>query len=442
MKTHKGRRFDVTATTRKTVVLVATFALLLPGLTFGAGFALFEHGNRGMAMAGAMTGLADDASAVYWNPAGLVFQQDKGKQLVGGFTLIAPEQDFTGESPFPGTGYTASQESQLFYPLHSYFVMPINPNTSLGFGLLTPFGLGTHWDEDYAGRFLSKRANLMTFDFTGVISLRATDNLAVAVGVDYVVGTIDLTRQAGIFDPFSQRVVDVGQAHLYTDGFGNSAWGWNASFLAKLGGGWTFGGRYRSGFKIDFEGEGSFTQYSTGNPELDAIVAATLPFDENVPIETYIDFPDVWHVGLAWSNETWTVAASYGSMGWSSFQELPVTFTTRPDLSSTVLELYEDSNQYRIGLEYRASENLAFQAGYLFDETPQPIESMSPLLGDTDRPGYSVGISVGSRRIRTDIGYLYIPMDNRSTEGIQLDGYNGSYEGNAHLLGATLTLSF
>jgi long-subunit fatty acid transport protein len=40
------------------------------------GIALSGVGTRAKAMGGAMRGLADDASAMYWNPAGLSFLDD------------------------------------------------------------------------------------------------------------------------------------------------------------------------------------------------------------------------------------------------------------------------------------------------------------------------------------------------------------------------------
>ncbi len=44
-------------------LLVAAALLIIPSLTWGSGFALFEHGNRAMAMGGAFTAVADDPSA-------------------------------------------------------------------------------------------------------------------------------------------------------------------------------------------------------------------------------------------------------------------------------------------------------------------------------------------------------------------------------------------
>jgi long-chain fatty acid transport protein len=129
-------------------------------------------------------------------------------------------------------------------------------------------------------------------------------------------------------------------------------------------------------------------------------------------------------------------------MGWSSFQELPIVFPEHPFLNSTVREDYDDTDQFRLGAEYRHSDRWAFQAGLLYDETPQPIESMSPLLGDGDRTGISIGCSMIHGHMRSDVGYMFLMFDDRSTGGMNFDGYDGRYDTMAHLLGATLTLTF
>lgn len=432
----------MTTPTRKPLLLAAAVVALAPALTWGAGFALFEHGNRAMGMGGAFTAVADDPSALYWNPAGAAFQLERGVQVMAGTTFITAAQDFYGESPYPGDGYQASQKTQYFYPPHFYIIYPMSDRLSVNFSLNTPFGLGTWWEEDFAGRFISKRVDLKLFDFSPSVSFKLTDNVAVSLGADYAIGQIDLTRNIGFINPYTQQLADVGQVHLYTDGMSNDGWGWNASVYAELGSGFSVGALYRSGIDVDYEGYGSFTQYATGYPDFDAVLASVIPFGDDVPLTTAIDFPDYYAIGLAWAHEQWTISASYGAQGWSSFQELPINFPENPQLSDTVEELYEDTSQYRFGVEYRASGTWAFQGGLLFDETPQPPESMSPLLGDGDRTGLSIGISWTHGSMRADAGYMYLMFDERSTGGASLDGYEGSYETLAHLLGASLTLTF
>ncbi len=423
-------------------LLVVAALLVMPSLTWGSGFALFEHSNRAMAMGGAFTAVADDPSALFWNPAGMAFQTDKGIQVMFGVTLIAPEQTFYGESPYPGEGYTADLVDQTFPPAHLYVGIPVNDRLEVGFSVTNPWGLGTEWDDDFLGRYISRKADLMNFDLGVSMAYQLSEKFAFGIGVDYVMSTLEIERTVGLINPFNQQLTDVADAKMGSTGI-NSGFAWNVGLLWKIGGGFTLGGVYRSGFTIDYEGDGEFNQVLTGYPEFDAVIASFLPVDEKVPITTSIEYPDFWTIGLSWQNEKWTLSGQYGVMGWTSFDELAIIFPENPELSSVVPENFEDAAQYRIGGEYRASQHVALQLGYLFDETGQPIESMSPLLADGDRTGYSAGFSYYTDRFRLDLGYLYITNDGRSTEGGSYDGYNGRYDDSkAHLAGATFTIKF
>ena len=422
-------------------LLVAVALLIMPSLTWGSGFALFEVGNRAMGMAGAMTAVADDPSALFWNPAGMAFQTDEGVQVMFGVTFIMPEQTFTGSAPYPGEGYTDSQIEQTFFPAHFYLGIPVNDRLEVSFSFFSPFGLGTEWDDDFLGRYIAKKTDVFVFDLGVSMAYPLSERFAFGIGIDYMIVDIELSRDIGLINPFNQRLTDVADVRLKSDGI-NSAWAWNAGLLWKIGSGFSLGAMYRSEFSITGEGNGTFTQIPTGYPEFDAAVGSFMPFDGDVPIEATIDFPDYWMIGLAWQNEKWTLSGQYGVMGWSSFQELPIIFPENPEFSSVIAQNYEDAYQYRFGLEYRANQHWAFQLGYLFDETGQPVESMSPLLGDGDRTGYTAGLSYYTDRFRLDVGYEHIKTDGRSTDGNSLDGFDGFYEGNANLAGATVTIKF
>lgn len=432
---------------KRQVLMTAAVLALLPSLSWGAGFSLFEAGNKALGMGGAFTAVADDPSAFFWNPAGMAFQIEEGTQLMAGVTFIAPSQDFTGSAPYPGDGYTASQKEQVFFPPHLYWVKPLNDRINFSLGFFTPFGLGTWWDqEDFAGRFISKKADLMVFDLGGQVAWKVCDRFAIGVGVDYMIATIELKRNVPFINPYTQSVVDVAEADLQSDGFANHAWAWNAGFMVKLGAGFSLGGVYRSDFTVKgTSAYAEFTQYMTGYPDFDATVAATIPFDEKPDVYTELNFPDYWQVGLAWSNEKFTVSGQYGVMGWSVFQELAIEFPDYPELDSVVRENYDDSKQYRFGFDWQATRMWAFRVGYGFDETPQPIESMSPLLSDGDRDFYSAGIGFTSKRNiwGFDVGYEYLTMDERSTEGRSYDGFDGLFhDGGAHLFGASFRWKF
>lgn len=413
--------------------------LLVPTFVFGAGFALFEHGARGVAMAGAFGATADDPTALYYNPAGIAFLD--GTQAASGAYFISLASDFDGADPYPGRDYSASQKSQIFYPPHAYLTGRLSENLRWGIALNAPFGLGTWWDDDFAGRYITKRADLKVFNLNPNLAYRLSDNAALAVGLDYYVASIDLTRSIGAINPYTQKVAEVGQAHLYSDN--NTGLGFNIAFLGKLGRGVSLGLGYRSRVKVYFEGNASFVQFPTGYNDFDAIVGRQIPFDRNPEVESQIEFPDEIRLALGWRNDRWGVELDLMKLGWSSFTELPITIKGYPALSSVRPEHYEDSLTYRFGVEYKKSATWAWQFGFLYDETPVPTESVSPLLPDADRIGLSIGFSKQlNERMRLDVGYLHLDFPRRSTEGKDHDNFNGTYENQAELLGFTVVYKF
>jgi long-chain fatty acid transport protein len=261
-----------------------------------------------------------------------------------------------------------------------------------------------------------------------------------------MIGTIALHRNIPFIDPYTQSVIDVAEVELKTDDLSNNAWAWNAGFLWKIGAGFSLGGVYRSDFTIKgTSASAEFTQIPTGYPDLDATVAGALPFGENPKVETAIAFPDYWQVGIAWQNEKFTISGQYGIMGWSSFETLDIEFPDYPELNSSTPENYEDSEQIRFGIEWRVSRMWALRAGYVYDETPQPIESLSPLLADGSRDGYSAGLGFTSKKNTWgfDIGYEYLVLEDRSTEGRSFDGFDGTFHDSmAHLAGASFFWKF
>jgi long-chain fatty acid transport protein len=420
----------------------AAVLLMVPSLSLGAGFALFEVGARSFAMGGAFVAVADDPAALFWNPAGLAFQTHEGNQFMLGVTVIAPEQDFSGQSPYPGDGYFTSQVKQEFYVPHLYLVTPLGDRTSFGLSILAPFGLGTWWEDDYAGRFISKRVDLEAFDISPNLAFKLTQYLSFGIGVDYRMSTIDLKRDVPLVDPFTQQVVPVAEAHIYADGTGNDGWGWHAGFLADLGKGFSFGVSYRSEVTVQYEGEAEFTQFLTGNPYLDGLVQASIPFDETINGVTEINFPDQWAVGLAWSNEKWTLTTQWSRMGWSVYEELSLVFPQNPEFNETLEENFVDSDKYAAGLEFRASPHWRFQLGYEYDNTPQPISSMTPLLGDANRRVYTVGVGWQGKRFWLDFAAQLVSGEERSTEGWSNVGFDGTYEATSPLFATSLGWKF
>jgi long-chain fatty acid transport protein len=424
----------------KTPALFLAIALIA-STAFPAGFSIFEQGAKATAMGGAFAAQADDPSAIFYNPAGLGFQRHYSI-MVGTTVISILKQDFRGANPYPGVGTSAKGEHTTFFPSHLYLVVPVTERVNFGFGVFTPFGLGVRWQnpETFSGRFVAQNSVLRTFSFEPVFSFRATDTFSIAAGAEYRLSYVQLERNQAAIDPFTNSAVDVAHIKLKSDNA--HAWGWNAGILWKPDPHFSVGLSYRSKMTIDYSGKAKFTQRPTGDPAFDALVATELPAGA-ISTTTSIDFPAIVTTGVALKSPEHGCTLEFDAdwMQWSQFRTLNILFPNHevPDVGRN--EDWKDAWSYRVGFE-KTFHALALRAGFLYDQNPQPDKSVSPLLPDADRIGYSLGLGYNTERWGLDIADLYLPFHHRSTNGVSQDNYNGSYEKTANLFSLSFRMSF
>jgi len=413
---------------------------LAPSALHAAGFAIFEQGARGMGFAGAYSAQTSDPSAIFHNAAGIAFL--KGNHLYLGGTLIAPSSDFTGDSPYPGAGVTEKGDAGIIVPPAADYSHQLSERFVVGIGLHVPYGLRTRWtnrETTYTGRFISKEAEVRSISINPTLAYKLADRLAVGGGLDIRLSSVSLKRNAAAVDPFTFGVRDVAAVDLQGDRATDL--GFNLGILAKPTEALAIGASYRHKVAVDFSGAATFTLLPTGNPQLDGAVAARLPSGD-LPVTTRIEFPSIVELGMSYDFGDWTVAADVDFQQWSSFDRLPLSFEGRPDLSTVVEEDYENSRIYRVGIERRIGENWAVRGGYYFDETPSPAASVSPLLPDADRHGLALGFSYRAGSWSVDVANWYLIFKQRSTEGVNRDNYNGTYDNSAELFAVSVGKRF
>jgi long-chain fatty acid transport protein len=419
-------------------VALLSLALAVPDAS-GAGFSIFEQGAKGMGFAGAFTAQANDPSAIFHNPAGIAWL--KGTQVYFGGTVVRPHSDFAGAVPFPGPSVTEKSDAGVVVPPTFYLTRSMGGKTAVGVGVMTPFGLKTKWasPNTYSGRFLSQEAELKGIAINPTVATQLSDRVSIGAGLDVRFSKVKLRRRVPTFNPFTLRAVDAAQVELNSDW--DTALGFNAGLLFKAADNVSFGASYRHKVKSSYKGQGTFGLLDTGSAPLNAAVATVLPSGD-IPVETGIETPGIATFGIAVKQDDWTVESDVVWYQWSTFNRLPITFPTRATLSSVVEEDYQNSWQYRIGVERHFSDKFSGRAGYFFDFTPAPAASVSPLLPDASRHGFCLGASWLVGRVRVDAGSWYLKFVERSTEGLQRDQYNGTYNSNALTFGLSFGYTF
>ncbi len=406
----------------KKIVLVLLISISVSSI-YGSGFQLNEHGARAMAMAGAFTGLANDPSAIYFNPAGIT--QLEGLHFSAGVTLISPKSTFRGPSPAI-TEYKV--KDQLFTPINFYATYQISEKLFAGLSVNNQYGLATEWDDNWVGKELAIKTDLQTFYFTPVVAYKLSDNFSVSVGLIFATGKVELSRYTD-FSPLT------GQAKVTLKGTGN-AWGYTAGLLYKASDKLSFGLSLRSQTKFNFDG--------TATSDGPAALASMLP---SGGISSTITTPLNVTFGVAVKPiQKLVVTADFQYVGWSSYDKLSVHFkdVNLPDQSS--VRDYQNSFIVRLGGEYHLFDNLNVRAGLLYDKNPVKDEMLDPTLPDANRLGLNIGFGYNlSENVSVDLAYFFLRFSERTITNSQISytkgfaPFNGTYNSVANLFGFNIS---
>jgi long-chain fatty acid transport protein len=383
--------------------------------------------------------IANDPSAIWHNPAGIAFL--KGTQISVGTTLIMPSGSMTLLKPPPWEPQANwEQKSQVYFPSTFYITQSVGEKVTLGFGFFSPYGLGSSWPIENQFRYLGYEDDMKTFFFNPTIGVKLTDKLSFGAGVSYVYSTV-MFKLVSLIDtlyPYTQSTYDV-PAELTGNG---DSWAFNAGLL------------YRDEkFGLGFSWRSSFDIHYKGDMTLDTS-AIPSPFRPLFPTEsggeTTFKFPNILAFGASVkAADRLLLSFDFHYILWSRYDKYVVKFDD-PRLDDMVMEEnWKDSFLVRLGGQYTFSPKFCLRAGFLYDQTPQPIESMDPLLPDADRYALTAGFGwTLAKNVVLDFAFHHEIFSDRTSpnRGIYDFGVvnygESTYEMTANLLAASLKFGF
>lgn len=396
-------------------------------VVFAGGFQLNQHGAKASGMSGAFTAVANDPSAVYWNPAGLSYI--KGTHFMLSSHFVSPSSSFRGISP---NVEEFKVVKRTFYPSNLFASHYINEDFAAGIGFTVPFGLGTKWEDNWVGKYLALETELQIFTLTPTLSYKITDNLSLGAGFVFSFANVKL-KQKTPQTPF------VGDATISLDGKDKSAFGFSFGLMFKPTEQLTLGASFQSGIDYDFSGSAK----TDGAKQL--LDAKRLPMGDVI---AKLKTPFNLAFGAAYQvTEDWLVSTDFQYVGWSSYDTLKADFVdpAYPDINSP--RLYHNSFVIRFGTDYKLTEDLSVRGGFYFDKKPVEDDMVAPSLPETDRIGVTLGAEykvLDNLSLRGS--FLYIRGNELKVENSKqyISGntpFNGVYNINATVLSIGLLYS-
>ncbi|MCL5021663.1 MAG: outer membrane protein transport protein [Bacteroidetes bacterium] len=407
------------------VLTLSAVVLMSSSNSYAGGYQLNEHGAQAVSMGGAFVARAWDASAIYFNPAGISLL--RGINVMAGGTLILPSTTFTG--PYPNNTEW-KMNSLAFFPPNAYVTYNFNNGFSAGVGVFTPEGLGTDWPQNWVGKFIITKVNIQSFDINPTIAYTLGGVVSVGVGFDYVLGNVVLDKDNPT--QFSDASGNPIQPFVDMKGNGNGA-GFNFGVLLKPYENISLGFSYRN--KIDFKIDNGTATY-TGADGL-------TPLLPSGAVTTSLPFPETWYLGIAYEAANWSVEADYQYVGWSAYKELSIAFANPGPEGNPAPIVGDYNNSYilRVGGDYIIDRTWTARAGILYDRTPVPAAYDLPILPDADRLGINVGVGVNlTDHLGIDASYMFLPFKQRTITSSAY-GFDGTYNTTANLIGLDLRYS-
>lgn len=401
------------------------------------GLAIGDKSAHASGMGNAFTAVADDASAAWFNPAGVAFTTGT-KIMLGSAAIFIPGTKYTPNSStisLPGLPpqATTKSEAKTFFVPHLYYTY-WDQSTMLGASISVnaPFGLETDWPaaSSLASSATVSKLSLITINPSVIFKLN--QYISISTGFSYVyLNSIQL-------DNLFQKL----------EGRNKAGWGGTASFMARRGH-FSLGVTYRSSVHINISGGTAIggPALASENP---ALVGARATGD------TSMTLPDNVNIGFAWRpDNAWLFSVEADWINWSRFREVRINYAPSALANSNLLtggtgvhvltQNWKDTVTFRTGMQWRFKPHMRVRMGYAFDPTPINDANFAPSTPDNDSHIFSLGYGIDfGKSITLDISYSYVYIRNRDQRASTGSDAvrNGVYKSHAQVVATSLQYGF
>lgn len=356
---------------RRVSFFVVTLILLL-GLVSGGfanGLSLNSVGTRALGMGGAMVGLADDATAIYWNPAGITNVEGS---FVGVYvTGISPMAKYSWQYETFGFDISAETKSNM-YVAPNLFATYQAGDWTFGLGIFVPAGLGAEWNGDdlvqlSGGTSLKWMSEIGVIDIAPTVAYKISDQFSLGVTVNIYYGMFDLERPAEVAP---------GTYMQYTEESSGTGVGFSFGAQYKINEMFTLGATFKTKTTVSMSGTAknpAFTAFDAEETDFDRDVAWPMWIAGGVAVKPSESLTLSFDVQYSqWSESSDEFVTDYKSDVWKGALE--------PTDDHKFILKWEDATQIRAGAEYMASDALALRLGYYYDPAPAPDETLNILF--------------------------------------------------------------
>lgn len=375
----------------RTTMITLFLVFAVSSSAIANGLSLNSIGTKALGMGGAFVGLANDGSAIYWNPAGLAGLESS---VLVSYTGIIPSATYKNDA----AGVDASSVSQI-HSAPSLFANYTTGDWSFGLGIFVPAGLGIEWDGAELlnltqGNPYDWYSRIGVIDFAPAVAYKVSDQLSFGLTVNIFYGMFDLKRPQS-FDMTGDNIANISSQ--YVEESTGMGYGVTIGGLYKFSDQFQIGLSFRSSTKVAMEG--TATQPIQG----------MMGLPEESSFERDVEWPMWIAGGLAYKpTECWTLTLDAQYSNWAKLETLTATYTDWNGMEGEFELDWIDQVQIRLGGEYMASKEIAVRLGYYYDPAPAPDETLNILFPSSTNHVATAGFGYYAEKFSVEAGLEYL----------------------------------
>jgi long-chain fatty acid transport protein len=416
---------------KKTISVLALASIFIAGSAAASGYRIPEQSVDSTSKAGANIASAQHVDAAYYNPANMSWLDNAWQ--------VEADLDYIHLSSIKYTDAVAtrngSTREENFLAPTIFMVSPNFNNFRFGFSITEPFGLAKRWDDAYP-KSTAQKFDLKVFDFNPTVSYKINEIFSVAGGVRLLYSTAALSSDASGISPTQLGRVMDGDA---------TAWGFNLAVSARPNNKSNISVTYRSEVDLDLEGDATLHNSAFGpyvNTTVNTKGKVKVVTPAVLALSGAYTFFDRLTVELTWDRTFWS---QYKNLDFNYSAAMPNALLASFD--APVVKNWKDSSAYRLGLAYKATDIVTLMAGFAYDETPIPENTLGFELPDSNAYLFSLGARFKvTPKMDLGLGLLYDLKSERTVNNLN-NAYGGKVNGkfedaSALLVSAGLTYTF
>jgi long-chain fatty acid transport protein len=408
----------------KKAFILLSLILLVSSSLWAGGWNNTLMGCRAMAIGAAFVAVADDPSAIFYNPAGLVFQENNLNFSIDGF-YIWPDHVY-----IVPTGSKTQSKYDVYLP-QIFISYRTSDKLTLGFGIYVPYaGGGVDWKEGQAGypfkigedEYSRFKSTLGIYTLTPTLAYQFSEKLSIGFKLNFYRSVLNIDA---LMDP-DTKVITEESGSTISAGFGLMF-----KPTERIG----IGLGIRGPSRMNLSGETRITQ------------TQTIPGFGTVPVELRGDsetsFKLPWDVELGFSykiseNLLFSTSAQYTM--WSRLKNIDKKVTDlpygTPDIEYEEAMDFKNIFIFRSGVEYAFPQGVFLRGGLGFDRSATPESTLD--CSNIDVNKFTILGGIGYRTGRTQIDFVYVYAIGKERQKDSAECYNL----NVFIMGLGVTFSF